>query len=252
MRKPIMAGNWKMYKTAQEAVAFVTRLQKELGSERETEVIVAPSFVALVPVADCLRNSAIAVAAQDCFWAEQGAYTGEVSALMLRDAGCCYAIIGHSERRASFGETDEQVNKKARALLQHDLFPIICVGESLTEREQGATFTVVERQVRAALQGIDTASAGTLVIAYEPIWAIGTGRTATPEQAQEVHAFIRKLVAELTSREVADSCRIQYGGSVKPDNIDALMAQPDIDGALVGGASLEVDSFVRIVKFQRR
>ena len=252
MRKPIMAGNWKMYKTAQEAVAFVTRLEEALGPQVEAEVIVAPSFVALKPVADCLRKSAIAVAAQDCFWEEQGAYTGEVSAPMLRDAGCKYVIIGHSERRASFGETDEGVNKKVQALLQHGLTPIICVGESLTERDEGATFTKIERQVRAALQGIATAQVGQLVIAYEPIWAIGTGKTATPEQAQEVHAFIRKLVAQLTSRKAADALRIQYGGSVKPDNIDTLMAQPDIDGALVGGASLEVASFVRIVKFQRR
>ena len=212
----------------------------------------APSFVALKPVADCLRKGAIAVAAQDCFWAEQGAYTGEVSPPMLRDAGCKYVIIGHSERRALFGETDEGVNKKAQALLAHGLTPIICVGESLTERDEGATFTKIEQQVRAALQGIDTAQVGQLVIAYEPIWAIGTGKTATPEQAQEVHAFIRKLVAGIAGPEAADACRIQYGGSVKPDNIDALMAQPDIDGALVGGASLEVESFVRIVKFQRR
>jgi triosephosphate isomerase len=252
MRRPIIAGNWKMYKTAQEAVAFVTLLQKELGTGVEAEVIVAPCFVALVPVADRLRTSAIAVAAQDCFWAEQGAYTGEVSPLMLRDAGCSYVIIGHSERRASFYETDEEVNKKALALLAHGLTPIICVGESLTEREGGATFTKIEGQVKAALQGIDRAKVGQLVIAYEPIWAIGTGKTATPEQAEEVHAFIRKLVAKIAGQEAADAVRIQYGGSVKPDNIDTLMAQPDIDGALVGGASLEAASFVRIVKFQKR
>jgi triosephosphate isomerase len=252
MRRPIIAGNWKMYKTAQEAVAFVTSLDKELGPQIEAEVIVAPCFVALVPVADRLSKSAIAVAAQDCFWAEQGAYTGEVSALMLRDAGCKYVIIGHSERRALFGETDEGVNKKAQALLAHDLIPIICVGESLTERDEGATFTKIEQQVKAALQGIARDKIGQLVIAYEPIWAIGTGKTATPEQAQEVHAFIRKLVAGIAGSEAADAVRIQYGGSVTPDNIDTLMAQPDIDGALVGGASLEKASFVRIVKFQRK
>jgi triosephosphate isomerase len=255
MRTPIMAGNWKMHKTAREAVDFVARLQNALKGGEETEVVVAPSFVALAAVAERLRGSAIAVAAQDCFWEEQGAYTGEVSPLMVQDVGCRYVIIGHSERRASFGETDEQVNKKVRAALAHDLCPIICVGELLTEREQGDTFTVVARQVRAALQGVETtdaASARVIVIAYEPVWAIGTGKTATPEQAQEVHAFIRGLVAEIVGLAIADACRIQYGGSVKPDNIDALMAQPDIDGALVGGASLEVDSFVRIVKFQRR
>jgi triosephosphate isomerase (TIM) len=252
MRIPIMAGNWKMYKTATEAVDFVTRLHKELGDRGETEVVVAPSFVALASVARCLQGTKIAVAAQDCFWEEQGAYTGEVSVPMLRDAGCRYVIIGHSERRAYFGEGDEQVNKKVKAIIAHDLRPICCVGESLKEREQGNTFAVVERQVKEGLKGLGKDATRAMVIAYEPVWAIGTGKTASPGQAQEVHAFIRKLLAEIFGPDGAESIRIQYGGSVKPDNIDELMAQPDIDGALVGGASLEVGSFARIVRFQRK
>jgi triosephosphate isomerase len=232
MRTSIMAGNWKMHKTVGEAV-------------------VAPPFVALAPVAERLTGTTVALAAQDCFWEEKGAFTGEISPPMLRDAGCRYVIIGHSERRAYFGETDETVNKKVQAVLSHDLHPIICVGESLKERERGDTFKIVERQMREGLQGLDAAAAQVIVIAYEPIWAIGTGKTATPEQAQEVHAFIRGLVSAIFDPEGAEEIRIQYGGSVKPDNVDELMAQPDIDGALVGGASLEVDSFVRIVRFER-
>jgi triosephosphate isomerase len=252
MRMPLIAGNWKMHKTVREAIDFVTRLQKELGDWEETEVVVAPPFIALAVVAERLSGTTIAVAAQDCFWEEQGAYTGEVSPRMVRDAGCRYVIIGHSERRAYFGETDETVNKKVRAALAHDLYPIVCVGELSEERERGATFAIVERQVKEGLQGLDKAAAQAMVIAYEPVWAIGTGKTATPEQAQEVHAFIRGLVAERFNPEGAEVMRILYGGSVKPDNIDELMAQSDIDGALVGGASLEVDAFARIVKFERR
>jgi triosephosphate isomerase len=252
MRTPIMAGNWKMYKTAREAVDFVTRLQKELGDVKETEVVVAPPFVALAPVAERLSGTAIALAAQDCYWEEEGAYTGEVSPPMLRDVGCRYVIIGHSERRAYFGETDETVNKKVYALLSHDLHPIVCVGESLEERERGDTVQIVERQVKEGLKGLDETAIRAVVIAYEPLWAIGTGKTATPEQAQEVHAFIRGLVSSIFNPAVAEEIRIQYGGSVKPDNVDELMAQADIDGALVGGASLKVDAFARIVRFERR
>jgi triosephosphate isomerase len=252
MRTPIMAGNWKMHKTAREAVDFVTHLQKELGDWKETETVVAPPFVALAPVADCLRKRTIAVAAQNCFWGEQGAYTGEVSAPMLRDVGCRYVIIGHSERRAYFGETDETVNKKVKAALSSGLQPIICVGESLQERERGDTVQIVERQVKEGLKELDAAAIPAIVIAYEPLWAIGTGKTATPEQAQEVHASIRGLLASIFNPEGAQEIRIQYGGSVKPDNVDELMAQPDIDGALVGGASLDVESFVRIVRFEKK
>jgi triosephosphate isomerase len=252
MRTPIMAGNWKMYKTPTEAVAFVTQLKKELGAWDKTEVVVAPSFVALAPVAERLKGSQIAVAAQDCYWEEQGAYTGEVSVPMLRDAGCRYVIIGHSERRAKFGEQDEQVNKKAKAVLAHGLLPIVCVGESLEQREQGKTFAVVERQVKEGLKGLGKDAIQAVVVAYEPVWAIGTGKTATPGQAQEVHAFIRKLLSEIFGPQGGEAIRIQYGGSVKPDNVDELMAQPDIDGALVGGASLETASFARIVRFEQK
>ena len=251
MRIPIMAGNWKMHKTVQEAVDFVTRLQEALGDWKETETVVAPPFVALASIAERLTGTRIALAAQDCFWEDQGAFTGEVSPPMLRDVGCRYVIIGHSERRAYFGETDETVNNKVKAVLSHDLHPIICVGESLEERERGDTFKIVERQMGKGLKGLDSAASQGIVIAYEPIWAIGTGKTATPVQAQEVHAFIRGLVATIFNAEGAEQIRIQYGGSVKPDNVDELMAQPDIDGALVGGASLEVDSFARIVRFER-
>jgi len=252
MRMPFMAGNWKMYKTATEAIDFVTRLHQELGDWDKTEVVVAPSFVALAPVSERLKGTKIAVAAQDCFWEEQGAYTGEVSVPMLRDVGCRYVIIGHSERRAYFGEGDEQVNKKVKAVIAHGLLPIICVGESLEQREQGKTFAVVARQVKEGLKGLGEDATQAAVIAYEPVWAIGTGKTASPGQAQEVHAFIRKLLSEIFGPQGAGAIRIQYGGSVKPDNVDELMAQPDIDGALVGGASLEVGSFARIVKFQRK
>jgi len=252
MRIPIMAGNWKMYKTATEAIDFVTRLHQELGDRGETEVVVAPSFVALASVAERLKGTKIAVAAQDCFWEEQGAYTGEVSVPMLRDAGCRYVIIGHSERRAYFGERNEQVNKKVKAVIAHELRPIICVGESLEQREQGKTFAVVERQVKEGLKGLGKDATQAVVIAYEPVWAIGTGKTASPGQAQEVHASIRGFLSEIFSPAGAEAIRIQYGGSVKPDNVDELMAQPDIDGALVGGASLEVGSFARIVRFERK
>jgi triosephosphate isomerase len=252
MRTPIMAGNWKMYKTATEAVEFVTRLKKELGNWDKTEVVVAPCFVALAPVAASLKATRIAVAAQDCYWEEQGAYTGEVSVPMLRDAGCRYVIIGHSERRAYFGESDEQVNKKVKAIIAHGLRPIMCVGESLEQREQGNTVAIVERQVKAGLQELGRDATQAVVVAYEPVWAIGTGKTASPAQAQEVHAFIRKLLSEIFGPQGAEAIRIQYGGSVKPDNVDELMAQTDIDGALVGGASLDVGSFARIVRFERK
>jgi triosephosphate isomerase len=252
MRVPIIAGNWKMYKTPTEAVEFVTRLKKELGAWDKTEVVVAPSFVALAPVAASLKGTRICVAAQDCYWEEQGAYTGEVSVPMLRDAGCRYVIIGHSERRAYFGEGDEQVNKKVKAVMASGLRPIMCVGESLKQREQGNTFTIVERQVKEGLAGVGKDAAQALVVAYDPVWAIGTGKTASPAQAQEVHAFIRKLLSEIFGPQGAEAIRIQYGGSVKPDNVDELMAQTDIDGALVGGASLDVGSFARIVRFERK
>ena len=252
MRKPIIAGNWKMHKSVGEAIDFVTRLQNEIGRVQGVEVVVAPSFVALAPIAESLKGGNISLAAQDVFWEDKGAYTGEVSPLMLRDVGCKYAIIGHSERREHFGESDEMVNKKVKASLSHALSPIICVGESLQERERGETYNVVERQLKGGLEGVNVDAAPQIVIAYEPIWAIGTGKTASPEQAQEVQSFIRRLLGSIFSPSQANEIRIQYGGSVKPDNIDELMAQPDIDGALVGGASLDVDSLIKIVRFKQK
>jgi len=249
MRRPIIAGNWKMHKTVEEAVDFVARLRETLGEWEETEVMVAPPFVTLVPVVERLSGSKIEVAAQNVFWEVQGAYTGEVSPTMLHAVGCRYVIIGHSERRAYFGETDETVNRKVKATLANGLNPIVCVGESLEERERGDTFNVVKRQVTTGLKGMTGEVASRIVIAYEPIWAIGTGKTASPGQAQEVHLVIRRLLGEIFDSARAEDMRIQYGGSVKPDNIDALMSERDIDGALVGGASLEIESFVRIVKF---
>ncbi len=246
MRKPIIAGNWKMHKTVPQAVEFTNQLAKLVG-DAQAEVVLAPTFTALYAVAEAAKGTNIAVAAQDLYWEDQGAYTGEVSAPMLKDVGCKYVIIGHSERRQYFGETDETVRKKVAAALKHGLTPIICVGESLEERERGITEQVVRTQTQAALQDLDADTAAGLVIAYEPVWAIGTGKTASAEDAQSVIAYIRSVIKE-SFGEAADKVRIQYGGSVKPANTAALMAQPDIDGALVGGASLEPDSFAGIVK----
>jgi triosephosphate isomerase len=250
MRRPIITANWKMHKMVGEAIDFVTSLQKELEGWKAAEVVLAPSFVALSPIGERLKGGDLALAAQDIFWEDKGAYTGEISPLMLRDVGCRYAIIGHSERRTYFGETDETVNKKVKAALSNDLNPIICVGESLKERESGDTIKVVQRQVTDALKEVGIEAARRIVIAYEPIWAIGTGKTASTGQAQEVQSYIRRFLGDIFSPDLAEVIRIQYGGSVKPDNIDELMAQPDIDGALVGGASLDLGSFVRIVRFE--
>ena len=251
MRTPIIAGNWKMHKGPSEAKAFALDLVKALVGIRDVEVVIAPPFVSLVPVREVIEGSSIKLCAQDVFWENEGAFTGEVSPLMLKDCGCTYVIIGHSERRTYFGETDETVNRKVQAVLRAGLKAIVCVGERLEEREAGKTLQVVREQVEGALRGLGAKELKDIVIAYEPVWAIGTGRNATPEQAQEVHAWIRELVAEGFGQGAASSLRILYGGSVKPDNVDELMAAPDIDGALVGGASLKVDSFVRIVNFRR-
>jgi len=239
-----------MHKSPADAVMFVSGLRAALKDWNGVEVVVAPPFVALVPVSEALKGSKIGVAAQNVHWETAGAYTGEVSPPMLKDAGCRYVIIGHSERRTMFGETDQTVNKKVKASLKHGLRVIACVGESLDEREQGNTFDVIKRQISEGLEAVDTYGDDRLVVAYEPVWAIGTGRTASPEQAQEVHAFIRGLLQEMFGQAKADAIRIQYGGSVKADNVDSLMAQDDIDGALVGGASLELEPFTRIVKFE--
>ncbi len=250
MRRPIMAGNWKMNLLVAEAETLVRGILDGLKDPVDADVVVAPAFTALYPVARLLQGTAVALAAQDLFWEDFGAYTGEVNAKMLRDVGCTYVIVGHSERRQYFGETDQTANRRVRAALAGGLLPILCVGETLEERKQGKTLAVVERQLRDGLDGIGRDEATKLVIAYEPVWAIGTGETATPEQAQEVHAFIRSFVRSRFGDAVADGMRIQYGGSVKPDNIRSLMDQPDIDGALVGGASLKAASFLGIVRYR--
>jgi len=247
-RTKFVCGNWKMHKTVAESVALVKELAAGLGDAAgKVQVAVAPPFTALQAVAQALRGTAVEVSGQDVFWEVQGAFTGEVSAPMLAEVGCRHGIVGHSERRQYFGETDETVRKKTAALLQAGLTPIVCVGESLAEREAGRTLAVVDRQVRQGLAGLDARQLARITLAYEPVWAIGTGKTATTAQAQEVHAAIRKILRELGGA-VADEMRIQYGGSVKPDNARELMSQPDVDGALVGGASLKAPDFLAIVK----
>jgi triosephosphate isomerase (TIM) len=252
MRKPVIAGNWKMYKLSAEAVDTAVALKPLVANANHCEIVIAPVFTALKTVADRLEGANVAVAAQDCaVQNEFGAHTGEVSAAMLRDVGCRYAIVGHSERRQFYGETDGSVNKKAKAALAAGLTAIVCVGESLAEREAGRAHSVVQGQLNAGLDGLTVADMERIIIAYEPVWAIGTGKTATPEQAQEMHGHIRQTVSEAHGAAVADAVRILYGGSVKPDNIAELMSQPDVDGALVGGASLEAESFAAIVNYKR-
>jgi triosephosphate isomerase (TIM) len=249
-RKPILAGNWKMYKTRSEAADLANALAASVGTYPQADVVVCPTFTSLDAVANAIKGTGIKLGAQNCHFEDQGAFTGEISPVMLKDAGCSFVIVGHSERRQYFGETDEGINRKALALYKHGLIPIICVGETLQEREAGRTSDVVSTQIRGCLKDLPADKVGTSVIAYEPVWAIGTGKTATKEQAQEVHALIRGLLAELYSKDLSEKVRIQYGGSVKPQNVRELMQQTDIDGALVGGASLEADSFTSIVKFE--
>jgi triosephosphate isomerase len=251
MRKPVIAGNWKMYKLLGEAVGTALALKPLVANANHCEVVIAPVFTALKMVADRLEGSNIKVAAQDCSTEIKfGAQTGEVSAEMLKDVGCSHVIIGHSERRQFYGETDTSVNLKTRAALAAGLTPIVCVGEMLAEREAGSAESVVKSQLVNGLAGLTVADVERIIVAYEPVWAIGTGKTATPDQAQEMHGFIRLAVAEIHGKEIADKTRILYGGSVKPDNIGDLMDQPDVDGALVGGASLEAESFARIVNYK--
>jgi triosephosphate isomerase (TIM) len=247
VRRKFVCGNWKMHKTVREAVALVGELRAGLADAAAVQVAVAPPYTALHAVAGALAGSPIELAAQDVHSEPQGAFTGAVSAAMLADVGCRHAIVGHSERRQLFGETDEGVRRKVAALLAANVLPIVCVGETLAEREGGRTLEVVERQVRAALAGVPAASLAALTVAYEPVWAIGTGKTATAGQAQEVHAAIRNILRELGGSG-GDAVRIQYGGSVKPENAAELMSQPDVDGALVGGASLKANDFLAIVK----
>ncbi|MBI4639598.1 MAG: triose-phosphate isomerase [Candidatus Tectomicrobia bacterium] len=251
MRQALIAGNWKENKTNQEARELVSALLPLVSDVNDVGIIVAPPFTALSAVFDLIRGSNIALAAQSLFWEEKGAYTGEISPLMLKDVGCQFVIIGHSERRQYFGETNETVNKKIFAALKHELTPIICFGETLQDREAQRTFDVVGTQFDEGLKNLTGDDMKKAVIAYEPLWAIGTGRTATPDQADEVHRFMRGKLREKFGEGIASEIRIQYGGSVNPSNIADLMAKPDIDGALVGGASLEAESFARIVKFRK-
>ncbi len=251
MRIPFVVGNWKLHKTLADSLALVTELKNQLGTVKGVAIGVAPVFTALNAVAKRLEGTAIVVAGQDCHWADKGAWTGEVSAGLLADAGAAWVIVGHSERRQFFGDTNDGVGKKARAAIGAGIGAIVCVGEMLADRDAGRTLSVVDDQLAGALAGIERDQIGKLVIAYEPVWAIGTGRTATPAQAQEVHAHIRGRLADRYGQAAADSIRIQYGGSVKPSNAEALMAERDIDGALVGGASLEAADFVAIVKAAR-
>jgi len=245
VRRKFVCGNWKMHKTAAEAAELVRELRGRINTG--AQVAVAPTFTALAHAKQALAGSPIELYAQNCHWEKQGAVTGEISALMLKDLGCDGVILGHSERRQLFGETDEMVAKKLKAALDARLAAIVCVGETLAEREANRTWEVVSRQVRGALAGVPAEALARLTLAYEPVWAIGTGKTATTAQAQEVHAQIRGLLRELGGQGVADSCRIQYGGSVKPENAAELLGQPDVDGALVGGASLKSEDFARIV-----
>ena len=251
MRRPIIAGNWKMNKSITEALDLIEVLKQEVTSFTEVDIVVCPPFVFLWPMKKSLEGSNIQLGAQDMYWEGSGAYTGEVSPSMLKDVGCQYVIIGHSERREYFGETNEIINKKLKAAHRYNLLPIVCVGERLAEREGGLTYQVVQDHISGGLNGLTSDQMLKTTIAYEPVWAIGTGKTATSQQAQEVHLFIRERLTDLYGSEISRRVRIQYGGSVKPENISELMGQPDIDGALVGGASLDAQTFTRIVKYKK-
>ena len=250
MRKPFIAGNWKMHMKTSEASGLASELVASCREIDGVDMAVAPPFTALAEVGKALAGSSIALGAQNMHWEDKGAFTGEIAPSMLTDVGCRYVILGHSERRQFFGETDEGVNRKVLAAFKHKLVPIVCVGESEEERDRGVTFVIVDRQVTGALRDVAASQMANVVVAYEPLWAIGTGRTATPAQAQEVHQTIRAKLAVLFGSETAAAVRILYGGSVKPDNIDSLVAEADIDGALVGGASLKAASYVRICRFE--
>lgn len=247
MRRPIVAGNWKMYKTVADAVTLVTALKRELGTWDAADVVLCPPFTALHAVGQLLAGSRLALGAQNMYSKEEGAFTGEISPVMLKEVQCRYVILGHSERREKFGETDVTVNEKVKLALKTGLTPIVCVGERLEQRDSGQTQAVVRQQVAASLAGLG-GDLVRVIVAYEPVWAIGSGRTATPAQAQEVHALIRELLASLGGTATAQAVRIQYGGSVKPENAVEIFAQPDVDGGLIGGAALKADSFTAIVK----
>ena len=251
MRIPFIAGNWKMFKTVHEAVVFTKELRSLVKDITDVEIVVAPPFTAIHAVAEAARNTNIGVAAQDLYWEREGAFTGEISPLMIQEAGASYAIIGHSERRRLFGETDATVNRKVAAAFASGLTAIVCIGETLEERERNETLAVLDRQVKDGLDGLTAEQAAELVVAYEPVWAIGTGRNATAVQAAEAHGHIRKRLRQWFGADAADHCHVIYGGSVKPDNIHELIAEPEVDGALVGGASLDVKSFADIVTKSR-
>ena len=251
MRTPFIAGNWKMYKTVADAVKYVKELRGLVKDVDGVEVVVAPTFTALFAAAEAARNSNVGIAAQDLYWEREGAFTGEVSAQMIQEAGAGYAIVGHSERRTLFGETDASVNRKVAAAFAAGLCPIACIGETLDQRERQETFGVLDRQIKQGFDGLTAEQVGQLVIAYEPVWAIGTGRNATPAQASEAHGHIRSRLRQWVGQEAAELCHVIYGGSVKPDNARELLSQPDVDGALVGGASLDVRSFLQIIQSAR-
>ncbi len=248
-RTPLIAGNWKMHKTGFQAVEAASQLKRLVNRARDVEVMIAPTFSALYQVAQALKGSTIALGAQNLYWEKQGAFTGEISSEMLVEAGCSHVIIGHSERRLFFGETDASINLKIRAALSASLIPVFCIGETEAQREAGETFSVLDKQVRDGLKDFVFDDLSGLVVAYEPVWAIGTGKTASKEQAQEAHQFVRSLLDTLFGKPFASAVRILYGGSVKPDNVRALMKMPDIDGALVGGASLDPETFSKLVFF---
>lgn len=248
MRIPFIAGNWKMYKTIDESIELINALKRSLYNVQNVEVAVCPPFTSLSDAREMLAGTEIALGAQNCYWLNEGAYTGEIAPSMLKNAGCKYVIIGHSERRTYFHETNETVNKKVHAVLAAGLNPIVCVGERLEERESNKTFDVIKDHIENGLKGVSSADMKKTVIAYEPVWAIGTGKNATPDQAEEVHAYIRQLLAKMFDKNISEEVRIQYGGSVKPENAYEIMHKPNVDGALVGGASLKAESFIEIVK----
>jgi triosephosphate isomerase len=249
-RRPILVGNWKMNMTATQALELASKLIPLIASVKDRDIVLGPPFTSIAAVAETIKGTNISLAAQNLHWEDKGAFTGEISADMLLDSGCKYVIIGHSERRQYFGETDESVNKKVKQALKKGLLPILCVGETLAEREAGKLNDIISRQVTGGLKDISAEDMKKVVVAYEPVWAIGTGKTATPGQANDVHALIRQKVKALYSADIAEGLRIQYGGSVTPENVSVLMAMPDIDGALVGGASLKPESFAALVNFK--
>jgi len=250
-RRPLIAGNWKMYLSLDQAVKLASDIAAVCGDVADRDVMIAPPSIFIKAVAEAVRDSPVKVAGQNACWESEGAFTGEISPVMLKGAGATMVILGHSERRHIFHETDELVNRRLQGALKHNLIPILCIGETLREREEQRTFAVLEEQLRKGLAGVTADGATRVVIAYEPVWAIGTGKTASREQAQEAHSFIRGVLGSLYEKKLADRVRILYGGSVKPENIDSLMAEPDIDGALVGGAALKSESFDRIIHFNR-